>query len=119
MDPNISSWPLLYQIVALAGAALTGILMWMRGSRASRTTDNDDGRELTRLREERQQNHDHQITLDMRAVRADFEVVIQSLKESHNIRFDDICKQVDDIFERLRILETSVAVLNDRQGRRR
>lgn len=109
--PDSDNWNSVLQWLAGAGAFIGAMLAAIFGSRAARRrAPDDDDSELSRLRAEH-------IALEVRAVRADFELVVQSLKDSNAIRFKEVCDQVADIFERLRLIEQDVAVLNDRQGR--
>lgn len=112
MDPDISKWPLVYQIIAGIGASLGGLLMYLRGSKA---VPNTESSELARLREER----DRQISIEIKALRADFEIVVGAMKDSFRNEFESLKSELRSIDDRLREIETKIAVIEDRYTRPR
>lgn len=123
MDPDISKWPLLYQILAGIFASLTGILVYLRGSRAKPPEGSDAlqarDREIARLRDERQNEQNRSVGVELSAIREDFRMAIGALKESIDERFHE----GDDMFRRINIdineIKTAVAIIKDRDSRRR
>lgn len=118
MDPDISKWPLVYQIVALAGAALTGTLMWVRGSR-SPAAPPSAADELARIRDERQQDRDRQVSKQIENLRHDTEMAIKAIKESIDTRFNDLSDEQREMQKQIGETEKSVAVLEALQKRTR
>jgi hypothetical protein len=103
------------QIVAFVVAVLMGIVTFLRGGKKSAGTSdapNADA-ELSRLRDER----DRQIVLDIKALRADFEIVLKALKDSMGDSFEKIDLLIHNIDGRLHEVEKKIAVVEDRQLR--
>lgn len=120
MDPDFSKWPLLYQLLAAVGASLTGILMYLRGSRAKPPEPIETSahaRELARLLEERTQERARRAAEAIEEIRVDTADVIKALKESIDERFHEGNEEFRRLSDRMRAIETRLAVVEDRQSR--
>lgn len=105
----------LNQIAAFVAAVIAGIIAYIKGGkRAGDVTAGAADAELARLRDER----DRQIVLDIKAMRADFEIVMKAMKESMGDRFDLVEDSIRAMDLRLHAMETKIAVVEDRQLRR-
>lgn len=118
----------LKQIAAFVAACLTGLFMYLKGSKSPPPPPvvNDDradaraaDRIIAQLREEQQQERDRRVLADMHAIRSDFETVVKAINESVDERFHESDRELRAISDRLRNIETRLAVAEDRQGRPR
>lgn len=116
--PDITKWPLVYQILGGIGALFTGALIWLRGSKFN--SDNSDDGEAARLRRERDrllQARDDQISDNIKAVRADLALIVEALKKSIEGQFKEQDVHLDSIDNRLQKIETQIAIFEDRERR--
>jgi hypothetical protein len=117
------------QTIAWVIAVITGIFAYLRGRKAgpspetpAQVTARESSvaeRELARVRDLHQQERDARVELEIKAVRADFIVWGEALKESINGQFNDLRKQLSPLQESVRELERAMAVVKDRMDRPR
>lgn len=120
---DFSKWPLVYQLLAGVGAIGAGFWAFIRGGikKGGDFPSPADAaeRELTRLRDQHLADRDRQIHMEIQAIRADFKIIIESLKENFNERFDRLEEVVSSLARTLHDLDKLVALIDDRQSRSR
>lgn len=104
MLDELSKWPLIYQLLAGIGAAGMGALMYWKSRNAAPVEPSP-------------------FLTEMQNLRKDLGITIESLKTSMNDQLGAMRKEIglrlDNQDERLRDVETTSAILKDRQDRPR
>lgn len=111
------------QILTGVGVTIAAIIAalfgWKSKPPSTSGSESSEHAELARLRLERQEERERTISLEIKALRADFELVIKAMKESSADQFQELEEAAHRVDERLRMIERKVDVIEDRQARQR